>query len=51
VPRSRLSSPAAPYLRLISDMNENDLPDNLAGKITKHYYLDVWDALLMALEI
>ncbi|MDA8254462.1 MAG: hypothetical protein M0Z99_02290 [Betaproteobacteria bacterium] len=37
----------APYLRLISDLNENDLPDNLVAGITYHYYL----ALLMALEI
>jgi ATP-dependent Lon protease len=29
----------------------NDLPDDLAAKITIHYYLDARDALLKALAI
>ena len=29
----------------------NDLPDDLAAKITIHYYLDARDALLKALTI
>lgn len=41
----------APYLRLITDLNENDLPDDLAAKIANHHYLDARDALLMAPEI
>lgn len=41
----------APYLRLISDLNENDLPDDLAAKIANHNYLGARDALLMAPEI
>lgn len=40
----------APYLRLIFDLNENDLPDELAAKITNHHCLDARDALLVALE-
>jgi ATP-dependent Lon protease len=29
----------------------NDLPDDLAAKITIHYYLDARDALLKALTL
>ena len=43
---------AASILMPISSRRQlNDLPDDLAAKITIHYYLDARDALLKALAI
>jgi ATP-dependent Lon protease len=43
---------AASILMPISSRRQlNDLPDDLAAKITIHYYIDARDALLKALAI
>ena len=43
---------AASILMPISSRRQlNDLPDDLAAKITIHYYLDARDALLKALSV
>jgi ATP-dependent Lon protease len=43
---------AASVLMPISSRRQlNDLPDDLAAKITVHFYLDARDALLKALGI
>ena len=43
---------AASILMPISSRRQlNDLPDDLAAKVTIHYYLDARDALLKALAI
>jgi ATP-dependent Lon protease len=43
---------AASILMPISSRRQlNDLPDDLAAKITIHYYLDARDALLKAIAI
>ena len=42
---------ASILMPIISRRQLNDLPDDLAAKITIHYYLDARDALLKALAV
>ena len=50
-PGSEGTAPPPQELVLLNRHGPIDLPDELAAKITIHYYLDARDALLKALAI
>ena len=51
VPLSRFHGTKRILMPISSRRQLNELPDDLAAKITVHYYLDARDALLKALAI